>query len=357
MSRPSLTTSGLSRRAFGGALAAGLLAVVTACGGEDSTASSTPAASGSGSTDTFPVTITHKYGTVSIPNKPVRVVVVGLTEQDALLALGTVPVATTEWFGKKPGAIQSWATAKLGTTAAPQVLTNDDGIQFEKIAALKPDLIVGMYSGMSKEDYATLSKLAPTLAQPVGANDFGAGWDEVTTTLGQALGQSAAGEKLVADTKALFTTTGTAHPEFAGKTALFAATYEGYYVYGAQDARGRFLTSLGFTLPAGLAAATGKEFGANISKERIDLLDTDVLVWLIDDYAKDKAKVQADPLYAALNVKKQGRDVFLTNAEELGGAAAFVTVLSVPFLLDGLVPQLATAIDGDPATVVKPAAA
>lgn len=29
-------------------------------------------------------------------------VVVGLREQDALLALGVVPVATTEWFGEHP---------------------------------------------------------------------------------------------------------------------------------------------------------------------------------------------------------------------------------------------------------------
>jgi hypothetical protein len=31
--------------------------------------------------------------------------VVGLLEQDALLALGVVPVATTEWFGEHPGAV------------------------------------------------------------------------------------------------------------------------------------------------------------------------------------------------------------------------------------------------------------
>jgi ABC-type Fe3+-hydroxamate transport system substrate-binding protein len=92
---------------------------------------------------------------------------------------------------------------------------------------------------------------------------------------------------------------------------------------------------------------------ANISKERIDLLDTDALVWLVTDYAKDKAKVQADPLYAALDVKKQGRDVFLEDGEELGSATSFISVLSLPFLLDGLVPQLAQAVDGNPATAVS----
>jgi len=34
------------------------------------------------------------------------------------------------------------------------------------------------------------------------------------------------------------------------------------------------------------------------------------------------------------------------------GAASFVSVLSIPFLLDDLVPMLANAVDGDPGTVV-----
>jgi iron complex transport system substrate-binding protein len=98
---------------------------------------------------------------------------------------------------------------------------------------------------------------------------------------------------------------------------------------------------------------TGKEFGANLSKERTDLLDTDVLIWLVDEYAEDRAKVQADPLYAKLAVKAEGRDVYLENEELVGGATSFITPLSLPFLLDRLVPQLAAAVDGNPATAVQ----
>jgi iron complex transport system substrate-binding protein len=344
----------LSRRALGAALAAVTLAVVAACGDDaaPSSGSSAPTSAAAG-----PVRIEHKYGTTTIEKTPQRVVVVGLTEQDALLALGVVPVATTKWFGENPGEIWPWARAKLGSAAVPQVLTNDDGLQFEKIAALRPDLIVGMYSGLTQEDYRTLTKIAPTLAQPEGVVDYGAAWDDVTTTLATALGRPAEGEKLVAGGRALLAGVAAEHPEFKGRTALVATTYQGYYVYGPQDARGRFLTSLGLTLPPDLAAVTGKEFGANISKERIDLLDVDALVWLVTDYAKDRAKVQADPLYAGLDVKKQGRDIFLEDGETLGSATSFVTVLSLPYLVDNLVPQLARAIDGDPATEVVRAAA
>ena len=51
----------------------------------------------------------------------------GLREQDALLALGIVPVATTEWYGKHPGAIFPWAEEALGDAPKPEVLDFTDG--------------------------------------------------------------------------------------------------------------------------------------------------------------------------------------------------------------------------------------
>ncbi len=326
--------------------ATGLVLLLAACGG----GSKSPAATESAAAAAFPVTIDHKYGRTTIKAEPQRIVVVGLVEQDALLSVGVVPVGTTEWFGEQPGAIWPWATEKLGSTAKPQVLTNTDGIQFEKVAALRPDLILGLYSGLSSQDYSTLSKIAPTIAQPKGALDFGASWQDVTRTVGTAVGRKAQADQVVAGVEAKVAAVRTAHPEFAGQTALMATTYQGYYVYGPQDARGRLLTGLGFTLPAGLDAITGQDFGANLSKERTDLLNTDVLIWLVDDHAKDRAKVQADPLYSRLKVKTEGRDIYLENTEAEGSATSFVTALSLPFLLDRLVPQLAAAVDGNPAT-------
>jgi len=339
-----------STRTIAAVTAALLLGVgLAGCGDDDSSSSAGSAAPGAAA---FPVTITHKYGTTEIKSEPKRIVVAGLTEQDALLSLGVVPVATTEWFGGYPGAVWPWAQDELGGAAKPAVLTNTDGYQFEKIAAQRPDLIIGIYSELTQADYATLSKIAPVVAQPKDTIDYGVSWQDVTRTVGAAVGRKAQAEKIVADVEAKIAQAKAANPKFAGATALMATTWEGYYVYGSQDARGRFLTALGFKLPAGLDQLTGKEFGVSLSRERTDLLDTDVLVWLIEDHASDKAKIQSDPLYAKLNVKTQARDIYLENEELLGGATSFVTALSVPFLLDGLVPQLAAAVDGDPATQV-----
>jgi iron complex transport system substrate-binding protein len=107
-----------------------LSVALAACGTDDDSASSagasstTKQAAAGPDADAFPVTISHKYGSTTIDAEPRRVVVAGLREQDALLALGTVPVATTEWFGKHPGAIFPWAKATLGSAKLPTVLSS-----------------------------------------------------------------------------------------------------------------------------------------------------------------------------------------------------------------------------------------
>jgi iron complex transport system substrate-binding protein len=352
-----------ARRSARRSVTAALLALVTAtglaaCGGGDEGDAAADAGTQAGAeTSAFPVSIEHKYGTTEITAEPKRIVVVGLVEQDALLALGVVPVATTEWFGKYPGAVWPWAKDKLGSATPPEVLTDVDGIQFEKVAALKPDLILGVYSGLTAEQYGTLSKIAPTVAQPKGGIDWGVGWQELTRTVGKAVGKPDAAEKAVTDAEAKLKAARAANPAFEGATGLVATTYEGFYVYGADDSRGRLMTDLGFELPAGLDAVTGDQFGANLSRERTDLLNTDALVWLVDDVARDRGKLHADPLYSKLKVKAEAREVFLLNEGQLGGATSFITVLSVPYLVDNLVPRLAAAVDGNPATAAEPEAA
>ena len=57
-------------------------------------------------------------------------------------------------------------------------------------------------------------------------------------------------------------------------------------------------------------------------------------------------------MYGGLAVVSEGREVGVSNFETLGEATSFQTVLSLPTLLDGLVPMLAAAVDGDPVTEV-----
>ncbi|WP_215550147.1 iron-siderophore ABC transporter substrate-binding protein [Amycolatopsis sp. CA-230715] len=303
----------------------------------------------------YPVTIEHKYGSTTIASAPKRVVTVGLTEQDSLLALGVVPVATTKWIGAFPGEIGPWASGKLGGAGVPEVLQDTSGPQFEKIAALRPDVIIGLYSGMTKESYDKLSQIAPTVAQPKEYTDFGIPWQETTKQIGRILGKQDDAAKLVQGVEDRFAKVRKENPKFEGASAVMATIYDGYFVYGSQDPRSRLLTSLGFKLPADLDAAIGDKFGANISAERTDLLDRDALIWVVGTAAEGQAKLASDRLYSGLKVAKEKREVFVEEGTAYGHATSFVSVLSLPFQLDRLVPQLAAAVDGDPGTPVKPA--
>ena len=46
-----------------------------------------------------------------------------------------------------------------------------DGFDFEQIASLAPDLIIGTNAGMRERDYEKLSKIAPTIASPKDSPD------------------------------------------------------------------------------------------------------------------------------------------------------------------------------------------
>ena len=187
--------------------------------------------------------------------EPQRVVLVGLNE-DAMLALGKVPVATSN-FLDVDGGIFPWAEAALRGSPTPVLLDQTDGIPYEKVAELSPDLIVGLYSGLTDEQYATLSKIAPTVAQPAGQENYSISWQDTTLTVGKILGKLAEAQTLVDDTETRFARERAAHPEFAGKSGVAATFYERYYLHSAEDPHGRLLASLGFTVPADLAQFIG----------------------------------------------------------------------------------------------------
>ena len=120
-----------------------LCTVAAACGDDDdagSAASVTTATQAAAAA--FPVTIEHKYGTTELEKAPERIVTVGYNEQDTLWALGVAPVGVTDWMGFENG-IGPWAEeAAAAAGPKPELLKDTDGIGFEKIAALRPDVIV-----------------------------------------------------------------------------------------------------------------------------------------------------------------------------------------------------------------------
>lgn len=292
----------------------------------------------------FPVTIEHKFGSTTITEEPQRVVAIGFTDQDPLLALGVKPVAVRYWYGEEPNSIFPWAV-DAADGAEPEVLNMDFGnLNYEAILALQPDLITAVYSGVTEEEYNLLSQIAPTIVQSADYIDFGMPWQETTLLLGKAVGKSEEAETLVADVETQIEDARAEYPAFEGKTIAVAYNYGGTYgFYTAQDPRGRFFSDLGFVVPDELVEVAGENFYANLSSERLELLDQDVLVFLAVASAPDgEDGIRNDPLISQLEVAKTDQMIFVP--AELDDALQFNSVLSIPYLLEGLVPLLGDAV-------------
>lgn len=181
-----------------------LLAGCSSSASEPSSGTDSGGGGRAGADAQFPVSIDHAYGTTTVTERPERVVSVGLSEQDALLALGVVPVATTTWIPvrEREGNIFPWADDALGDAQPPVALGSDQ--EFEQVAALEPDLIVGMYSAISARDCELWSAIAPTIAKPEGVVDYGVSWQQVVQTLREALGEQEPADELVTGIDAAF---------------------------------------------------------------------------------------------------------------------------------------------------------
>jgi iron complex transport system substrate-binding protein len=359
------TAHHLSRRGFlaglGSAATAAAFLIGCGDGNDDSDSISAPDATSTGtgtaSTSAFPAHVSHKFGITEVPNEPQRVLSLGYSDQDAILAVGIQPIATRYWFAHEPGAIFPWAKSYL-TGAPPEVLDMAyDNLDFEQVAALKPDLIVAVYSGITADDYGTLSAIAPVVAQSADYIDYGMPWDEGARLIASALGRTDQMEQRISEVNDRYDAARKANPGFAGKQLVVAAmdTDGKVGVFAEQDQRMRFFTTLGFSLPEEFDGLFGDSFYADISAERMSMLDSaDVVAWTQVVYAGGRDAIIQNSVYSQLSVAKESRHLFIDGYAD--AAFSFNSVLSQGYALDVVVPALAAASDGDPNTnVIIPA--
>ncbi|MGV0740564.1 ABC transporter substrate-binding protein [Mycobacterium syngnathidarum] len=279
------------------------------------------------------VTVRHLFGDTNIPGPPQRVVSAGFTGQDDLLALGAVPVATTEWFGDQPYAVWPWAQPRLGG-ARPTVLNLTEGIQVDEIEALKPDLIVATNAGLDADTYAKLSEIAPTLAQS-GPDAFFEPWRDQATLIGQALFQNDAMTGLIAGVDDKFKTVATNNPGFAGNKALLLdGTLFRDSVQAHTGWRTEFLTQMGFAVPQTPTLIPRADIAAALDA-------ADVLIWTTES-DQERDALLADPAIAELRATTRKRHIF--TPKDLAGAIAFASPLSYPVVADQLPPLLHQAL-------------
>ncbi|KAF2775471.1 MULTISPECIES: iron-siderophore ABC transporter substrate-binding protein [Streptomyces] len=325
------------------ALGVGLLA---GCGSDsddpaDKAGDGTPAAAGA-----FPVTVEHAFGTTKIDKAPERVVSVGYTDDQTVLAFGIKPVGMVDQYPNPAGQSPDintqwpWVKDKWGDTKPEVIMKNGDtGPNYEKIAALRPDLIVAVYSEIDRAAYDKLSRIAPTVGRTKGEKEpFSAPWQDNALHIAKALGKAEEGEKMVADIQGKLDAAKQAHPEFADQTAVVLSWYKDSVApFTSTDVRGRLVTGIGFKYQTEIDEVAGGDFYTTLSPERVDLVDVD-RVFVINDKA-DQDALKKFKLFTNLDAVKNGKVSYLLDSEgpAVGAAISQGTLLSMPYAVDELV--------------------
>lgn len=268
----------------------------------------------------FPLTIQHAYGDTVIPAKPQRIVTWGWASQDAVLALGEVPVGIPHFaYGGDENGALGWdkdAVAALGAEF-PTILPAGREVPVEAIAALQPDLILAVYSGLSAEEYKILSGIAPVVAYPTEA--WSTSWQDVITITGMAMGKADEATALVAELEQFIIDETAKYPQLAGASFAAISEYNGQIdVYADNDSRVTFLTDAGLVSAPSVAELAQRE-GLNysvfsLSYETFDDLEADLFVAYFETL-ESKAAFFDNPIIALHKQVESGAVASVVGAE------------------------------------------
>ena len=349
-------------RLLGVGAAAVLAAGLVAC---SPSAASPESDAGDSASGAFPVTIEHVYGKTTIEKKPERVATVAWANHEVPLALGIVPVGMSKatWGDDNGNGVLPWVedqltelgvdTSLIGDEKAekagevPVLFDETDGIDYEAVADTAPDVILASYSGLTQEEYDTLSKIAPVVAYPETA--WGTSLEDMIELNSEALGLEAEGDELIDDLHAQISDALDEHSALKDARVLFSYLdmndLSQIGVYTSHDTRPGFLESVGLPAPAVVDEATeGTDgFYVTISSEQADRFeDVDVFVSYGDE--STIATLQADPLLSKIPAIAAGHVAVLQDNTPLA-ASANPSPLSIGWGIDEYFAVLAGALD------------
>lgn len=332
------------------AIAASTALLLTGCASQGASGSG-PQDSASGGDGAFPVTIEHAFGETVIEAQPERVATVAWSNQEVPIALGVVPVGMAEvtWGDDDGDGVLPWVEDKLEELDAetPVLFDETDGIDFEAVADTQPDVILAAYSGLTQEDYDTLSKIAPVVAYPEVA--WGTSYQDMIRLNSTAIGLAEEGDALIDELQGEVDAALANYPELADSTVLFSyidpsdLSQVGFYT--SLDTRPGFLESLGLPLPSVVEEESdGELFYTSVSAEQADrFADVDVFVTYGDASGSIIPQLQADPLLSQIPAIAEGRIAILEESTPLA-ASANPSPLSIGWGIDPYFALLAGAL-------------
>ncbi|MEK4665991.1 iron-siderophore ABC transporter substrate-binding protein [Niallia sp. FSL R7-0271] len=325
--------------------------VLAGCSNSSSNDSDKEESASSDSDSQYPITIKHALGEAVIEKKPERVVTIQWGNQDVALALGVVPAGfSAANFGvQDDSGLLPWTAEKLEELNAenPNVFQDTDGLDFEAISDAKPDVILAAYSGITQEDYDTLSEIAPVVAYPKAA--WATTWREQVELNATGMGMKEEGEQLITDVEDMIKEKLTKYPQIEGKKVVWvnfsADDLSKLHLYTPVDSRVAFLKELGLDYPDSVKdlITDPNSYSLELSAENVEALnDADVIVGYGNDDLYNAIK--ADPLLGNIPAVKRGSVAFIASDTPLV-AAGTPTPLSIEYTIDEYLELIGGAID------------
>ncbi|NHC39305.1 iron-siderophore ABC transporter substrate-binding protein [Bacillus sp. MM2020_1] len=303
--------------------------LLAACGGNEE-----KAGEGTKTTGEKSYTVEHAMGSTTIKGTPKKVVILTNEGTEALLALGVKPVgAVQSWLG------DPWYEHIKSEMKGVEVVGVESEVNVEKIASLKPDLIIGNKLRQEKV-YDQLSAIAPTVFSETLRGD----WKDNFQLYAKALNLEDNGTEVLAaydkHVKDLKTKLGDKVNQEVSAVRFMAGKSRIYYT---DSFSGVLFNQLGFKRAAQQKALFTPDnklglLAVEVGKEVIPQMDGDLLFYFTyappgDQAAIDTAKEWTnDPLWKNLNAVKSGHVYEVSDAtwNTSGG------VLSANIMLDDL---------------------
>lgn len=287
----------LSRTRLAGSLLSILVAflVVAGCGG----AESEPEASGETRT------VEHGLGTAEVPVEPERVVAFG-SAADGALFVGITPVAVNEEVRQSRYlADELEGVESFGSAFEPEL---------ERIAALEPDLIVGL-DVVLEGVYEELSEIAPTVGVVFG--DSSENWKEYNREYAEALNRAGEFEEASAEYEAKAERIRESVGESPPEVAVMRASNENLrFDLPAIFIGDVFYNDAGLSLPPRLAEAAEdpENFTLEVSREELSFAEgaEHIFLWNVsyeqspEDDLQEIEDFIEDPLFSRLDAAQSG---------------------------------------------------
>lgn len=245
-------------------------------------------------------TIHTAKGAVRIPSRPSRIVCVANYPMENLFDFGVRPVGV-------PAALDGESLPRFAAAyrALPKVGSFDQ-ISVEKVAALRPDLILGLDFPFNTPLYDDLSAIAPTVLFALPGTSA---WATVAAQFADAVGRTPAFRRLRTAYRQRAASIRSGHAALLARTrwAIVTAPKGEWVLWYPDSSAGQVLRSAGLRFSKAGAGKTGNY--EELSFEKLDLIaDADAIAVYADRLGEPRLReLTSQPTWKRLPAVRAGR--------------------------------------------------